>query len=507
MAEENTANPNAETSEPSVDNLPANDVKVEDAGTLKRKVTVTVPRARIDAKRDELFGDLSGSAQVPGFRIGHAPRRLLEKRFGKEIAQDVRNGLIGAALGDAIEQTDLKSVGEPDLDLEKIEVPETGDMEFSFEVEVAPDFELPEFKGIKVDKPVVEITDERVDQEIDNWAQSQVRYEPAEEPAEEGDVVTAGAKITIEGQDEPLDRPGLQLRVAPGQVEAIPLVELAKELTGKKAGDSATVEVTVPDTHPNEDWRGKKAKIEIQISQVRRRIMPTIDDEFASRAGFDSLGELRDYVRRRMEGRLESEVRQAMRNQIRQHLLDSVSFDLPEGVVKRHTAQLVQRRAVELLQQGIPRERIEEHLTQLQAAADEQARRDLRLEFILDKVAETHELGVSSDELNARIAQMAAMYNRRPERVRQELSADGSLEQLATVMRQEKAIDVLLADAEVSEVTPEQVEAKSEKKSEKKAAKKDDKKNEKTEKKTEKKAAKKTAKKTKKVKKAKKEEE
>ena len=487
MAEENV-NQNMESSEQTepVDNLPPNEVNVEEVGTLKKKVTVKVPRARIDAKRDELFGDLSGSAQVPGFRIGHAPRRLLEKRFGKDVAQDVRNGLIGAALGDAIEKSELKAIGEPSLELEKIEIPETGDLEFSFEVEVAPDFELPELKGIKVEKPVVTITDDRVDHEIDNWAQSQVRYEAAEgAAAAEGDVVTAGAKITIEGQDETLDRPGLNLRVAPGQIEAIPLVELAETLVGKKADDKATIEVTIPDSHPNEAWQGKKATIEIHVSQVRRRIMPTIDDAFATQAGFDSLVELRNFVRQRMEGRLEMDVRQAMRGQIRQYLLQHATFELPEGVVRRHTAQLVQRRAVELLQQGVPREKIDENLTQLQAAATEQAQSDLRLEFVLDKVAEAHDLSVSHDELNARIAQMAAMYNRRPDRVRQELAADGSLEQLQNVMREEKAVDLLLNDAQVSEVTPEQAEEKSEKADGKK-----------TEKKTEKKAAKKkTAKK------------
>ena len=144
--------PEAATDQPE-DNLPKNTVEVEDAGTLKKKITVTVYRDKIDAKRDEMFGELGTSAQVPGFRIGRAPKRLLEKRFGKEVSQDVRNSLIGESVGEAIKETELKTLGEPDIKLDEIELPDTGDLSFSFEVEVAPEFDLPKLKGIPVNKP------------------------------------------------------------------------------------------------------------------------------------------------------------------------------------------------------------------------------------------------------------------------------------------------------------------------------------------------------------------
>ena len=115
------------------------DVSIQDVGTLKKKITVTIPRTDIDGKRDEMFGELSSSAQIPGFRVGHAPKKLIEKRFGKEIGQDVRNSLIGESIGDAIEQAELKTIGEPDINLDEIELPEEGDMQFDFEVEIEPE--------------------------------------------------------------------------------------------------------------------------------------------------------------------------------------------------------------------------------------------------------------------------------------------------------------------------------------------------------------------------------
>jgi len=186
------------TEEPK-DNLPENTVAAEDAGVLRKKVTVTVPRQRIDAKFNEMFGELSKTAMVPGFRIGHAPRRLIEKRFGKEVGEDVRNALVGESIGKAVEKVNLKTLGEPDLDLDKITVPDSGEMTFSFEVEVAPEFTLPQLTGIKVTKPKLELTDQRVDEALEQYRLGQVRYEATDHPAAEGDavVVLAGGMILI----------------------------------------------------------------------------------------------------------------------------------------------------------------------------------------------------------------------------------------------------------------------------------------------------------------------
>jgi trigger factor len=457
MADESTPpqdTPIEPVDESSADDLPANDVQVEDAGTLKKKVTVKIPSERIDAKRSELFGELQGSAQVPGFRVGHAPRRLIEKRFSKEISDDVRNSLIGESLSSALDDSELKTLGEPDLDLDAIELPETGPLEFSFEVEVAPEFELPELKGIPVEKPSAEVDDERIDEQLEEIRRSRGHYEAVEEPVQSGDMVVGSAKIS--GEDiETLERTGLQLRAAPGQVEGIPLVDLGEKLEGAKPGDTVTLETEVGDAHPNEDWRGKTLTIEITVSQVRRQVLPELNDEFAEQLGFDSVDELRDFARQRMESQVQREAEKAQRDQVCDYLLENTDFELPEGVTARHTHRILQRRYVSMLQMGMPREKIDESMAELQAAAGEQAQRDLRLQFILGKIIEQEGLDATEAELNERIAQMAAYHGRRPERLRQELAADGSLEQIYSAIREDKALDMLLDQAEITEASGE----------------------------------------------------
>jgi trigger factor len=450
QAESQTDSPAPEAA----DTGPEYGLDIQDAGELKKKLTVTIPRARIDAKYNEMFGELGHSAQIPGFRVGHAPRRLIEKRFGKEVSSDVRNAMVADSLSSVIEKSGLKTLGEPEIDLEAIQLPDQGDMTYAFEVEVMPEFQLPTLEGIQVRKVAAEVTDQKIDEFLEQLRQSRSRFEAAEEPAAEGDMVLAGAKISGEGIAA-LERPGLNLRVAPGQIEGLPLVDLGKALAGKRAGEKVELKVTVSDAHPNKDWHGKELTVEVGLSQVRRRILPAMDDEFARGLGFDSLAELRDNVTARARQRAEAEVQTAMHEQVCQYLLGSVSFDLPEGAAGRYAERVLQRQAVNLLMRGVPRDQIESRITELRSAAGQQAQRELKLSFILQKIADEKGITVEEGEVNARIAQIAAEQNRRPERLRQEMTEEGTLSSLADSIRQDKVLHALMEKAVVTEPEPQ----------------------------------------------------
>ena len=477
------------------DNLPEISVNVEEVATLKKKVTVSIPRGRIDAKFDEMFGELSRTALVPGFRVGRAPRKLIEKRFGKDLSQDVRNAVVGDSIENAITKADIETIGQPDLDLDKIELPDSGDMEYSFQVEVAPQFDLPETKGIKVQKRVMEVNDQRIDEYIDQLRQGRASFAKTDKSASDGDVVLAGATITAEGA-EPLNVPGLTLRVAPGQIEGLPLVELGEKLTGAKEGDAITISTKASQAHPNENWREKDVTIELTISEVRRQELPELNDEFIGQLGFDSADDLRKFVAERMESRLGAESRRSMREQVSKFLLDNAQFDLPEGLITRRTSEVVRRRYVDLLKRGVPRQKIDENLTELQAGASDEAKTMLKLSFILRKIADEANIEVTDDEVNSQIAQIAQMNNRRPERLRQELARDGSLEDVKLSICEDRVLDKLLGEAQIEEIAEET--AKTAKKTPKKAVKKASAKKpaKKTDEKAEAKPAKKTVKKT-----------
>jgi len=428
-------------------------VDVADAGTLRKKVTITVPRKRINEKFNEIFGELAKSAQVPGFRAGHAPRRLIEKRFAKDAGSDVRNALVGESLQWTATNVKMQTIGEPTIDLEAIELPDNGDMAYSFEIEVAPEFELPNLEGIAVKKVKLETTDQRVEEQLDMFRQRGVTYEPTTEATSAGDVVTADVTVTGEGIDH--DQKGSVMRVAPGQVEGLPLVDLGTQLADKKPGDSIEVAVKVPEAHANEAWRGKDATVAITVKEVRRRILPELNDAFAQQMGYDTVDDLRNLVRRGLSARMEQEVSSNMRDQVAQYLLESTQFELPEQMAARHADIALRRQFINLMQMGIPQEKIEENMAELQARSTEISRRELKLQFILGKIADKRELKVEEGEVNARIAAMAREQNRRPERLRQELQADGTIGVIEDRIREEKALDSLLEQATITEVEPE----------------------------------------------------
>lgn len=435
------------------DGLPENNVTIEDAGEATKKITIEVPRQRIDAKFNEMFGELHESAMVPGFRKGHAPRRLLEKRFGKEVREDVRNVLVSEGLQSAIESEEINMLGEPDIDLDAIELPEEGDFSFSVEVEVQPEFDLPDYKGIKVEQVSTEVTDERLGEALKGFLANRGQLKPVDGPAEEGDLITADVKVSGEGID--VSREAVELRVAPGAVEGIPLEELGKQLAGAKADQAVTIESDVPEGHPEEDWQGKKVTVEITPKEIKRLDVPDLTDELAEEYGFDTAEGFREYVKERLASQLEIESQQQMREQVAQYLLDNTEVQLPAKVAQRQAAGVLRRRYVDLLYRGVPRDQIDQNLELLQARATEQARRDLKLQFILTKIAEAEDVEVTEGEVNARIAQMAMQYGRRPERLRQEMANEGSLGEVEVQIREQKAMDKLLEMAEVSEAKGE----------------------------------------------------
>jgi trigger factor len=428
-------------------------VTVDDAGSLRKKVTISVPRKRINEKFNEIFGELAKSAQVPGFRAGHAPRRLIEKRFAKDAGTDVRNALVGESLQWTAENVKMQTIGEPSIDLEAIDLPDNGDMSYSFEIEVAPEFELPSLEGIPVQKVKLEVTDQRVDEQMDMFRQRGVTYEPTTEATSAGDVVTADVVIRGDGVEH--EQKETVMRVAPGQVEGLPLVDLGTQLADKKPGDRVEVGVKVPESHANEAWRGKDATVTLTVKDVRRRVLPELNDEYAKQQGYDNMDDLKNLVRRSLSMRMEQEVGQNMREQVAQFLLDNTPFDLPEQMAARHADVALRRQFINLMQMGIPQEKIEENMAELQARSTEMSRRELKLQFILGKIADKRELKVEDGEVNARVAAMAREQNRRPERMRQELQADGTLAVIEDRIREEKALDSLLEQATITEVEPE----------------------------------------------------
>jgi trigger factor len=442
---------------------PKNAVTIEQSGPCKKKVTIEVPRETITKATDVQYETLRKDALVPGFRKGRAPRRLLEKRFGKEIGEQTKLKILAEASDSALKENKLDILREPEIDYEKIELPAEGPLKFNFEVEVRPEFELPVLEGIPVDKPKHVVTDGHVDREIEMLCKYAGTWTPKEKGSIElEDQVVADVMLNIEGQEQKVDNTEIYARPN-GFVADVPVEKLDEILVGAKAGDVKEAQVEVPKTFFKEELRGKKVDVKITVKDIKWLKPAELNQDTISKCGVATEEELRKAIREKLEHRLEGQAKQEMAEQIYKYLLDSIKIDLPADVAADQAVSLLRRQYINLMMQGVDKEQIDKNIEQLKANTEQQAKEQLKVFFIMDKIAEKLDIKTTDEEINGHIAQLAMQKHIRPERMKEEMQRDGSLEQFKLQVREQKCITKLLESAKITEVEPKAAKPKAEK--------------------------------------------
>jgi len=338
---------------------------------------------------------------------------------------------------------------------------------------VRPEFELPQLEGIPVTRTKLEVSDERIDREIERLQRWSGVWTPRKDGAvEPEDQIIADVIVKVEGieEDQKLDNIEIFVRQN-GFVGQIPVEKLDELLAGTKAGETKQISIDVPKTYFREEYRGKKVDINIDIKDIKWLKPAEVDENFITRLGVEDENELREKTQDTLQSRLETQVRTQMTEQIYEYLLDNTKFELPLDVVAQQATTLLQRQYTNLMMRGLSREQLDEQLEQLQAGSEEQAKKQLKTFFIMDEVADKLEIEVSEEEINGHIAQIAIQRGQRPERMREEMERNGSLAQFSLEVRQNKCIAKLLETAEITEKKAEK-KAKKAKKAAKKSAKK-----------------------------------
>ncbi len=450
-------------------------VAVADAGVLRKKVSVIVPRDSMSQELDKEYKQLVAEAVVPGFRRGRAPRRLVEKRFGSDVGAQVQTRLVSNAYLAAIEKEDLRVLGDPlfwikmkdkkaapDQDgkeqlvdmavaLQHMKLPEDGDLEFKCEVEVKPEFKLPSLEGVEIERPDVKISDEDVTTQIDRERARRGTWVPVNDgKVAIDDLLICDLVLTVGGK-EVKKQENMQVAARAQRIEGVTLEDLGDAFKGAKVGDIKKLSGTLPDDYEVEELRGKKADFEFKLNDIKRMEMPPLDKEFLTTQGFESEKEYREWVKKAMQGQVEQEISKGMRNQVRKYLLEHTKLELPEGLSARQTDRAVMRKMIELQRYGIPIAEIEKHADELRTSAREEVSAELKLHFILEDIAEKLDVDITEEEVNGQIAEMARAYNRRFDRVRDDLAKNDGLNVLALQIREDKCLDRVLEKAKITE--------------------------------------------------------
>ncbi len=438
-----------------------NQVEITDLGPCRKKVRIEIPKETVDEHLESQLSTLTVESEVPGFRKGRAPRRLIEKRFGQAVKQQAKEQLVASAYGKAIEDHKLRVLGNPTSEeLGRLEVEPGKPLLIEIEVEVPPEFELPALEGITVKKPATSVTEEMVGKELEKLCIQEGTLDEREVP-EQGDYLTGHAKLEGSNGKTYFESDGIVVQVpgadkqGKGMIVGLVVEDFSQQLGLPKPGDTITIKTTGPENHENEELRGMALTVTYKPARVDR-IIPAQADAMAARFGMVNGEQLKGEIRNRLEQRVLIEQMSVMRQQIAKHLVDVTKMDLPERFSGAQAARNLERRRLELMYRGVDPQRIEEHLADQRAATAIAAQNDLKVFFMLDKAAEKLSVRVTEQEVNGRIAQIAIERNERPERLKQQLVQSNQIQGVFLQIREHKTLDAIIAKANVSEVSVEE---------------------------------------------------
>lgn len=458
MADEETPETDTALAEEAAPERLAMDAHIEDAGPCRKHVKVTIPRSEIDRLFDKEFSELVKSASVPGFRPGKTPRKLIEKKFKKDVEQQVK----GALLAQSLEQIDkdelVTALAEPRIDIASIEIPSEGDFSYEFDVEVPPDFDLPEYQGLAIPKPVKEFSDSDVDVGLKDFLKRFATTQEKDGPAEKGDRLLADVRF-VANKEVLREIEDLEVRVddeltfRDGRI-----TNFAAGVAGAKAGDSREFSVTLSDIAAREDLRGSQIQCVFVIKEVRSVTLPSVDSDFLARVGLGDEAELRDFIREALKARLRHAQEEAARSAVLDQLLKKAQFDLPQDLLRRQAQRTLDRRVLELESRGFSEEEIRAHVNELRQNALASTTRALKQQFLLQKIAEKEGIKIEDADLEKEIADLADQSGEPRRRVRARIDKEGLWETIGSMAIERKTIEKVVALGRIEEV-PYQEEA------------------------------------------------
>ncbi len=333
-------------------------VTVEKLAPCKRLMRVEIAPEQVEESFKEITGQFQREARLPGFRPGKAPKDMVAKRFENEIQEEVKRKLISEAYRKAVADEKLSVVGQPDL--EEIQFTRGQPLQFAANLEIAPEFELPEYKGLPAMREIASVTPEDIERALHALAQRQTQFPAVARELKAGDV--AVVKYTGICEGKPITETAPTARGLTEQkgfwvnVDATSFIPgFGEQLIGMKAGDKRQVAVDFPADFVVPQLAGKKGVYEVELAEAKEKKVPALDEEFAKAYGAENMEKLREGVRADLQRELNLKQSRVIRNQVTQNLLNKVQCDLPESVVEAETRNVVYGIVNDNQQRGIPR--------------------------------------------------------------------------------------------------------------------------------------------------------
>ena len=419
-------------------------VAVEELGACKRRLQVEEAPEVVSKAWEKAFTRVQKEAKLPGFRKGKVPRGMIKLHFSDDVRQEVARHLIPDVYRQALEETKLRPVEEPDL--KEVSLEEGAPLKFEAFVEIKPAITLGQYTGLSVKHEPKPFEEREIDEALENLREQHAEFRTVERPADVNDLVIMDYTLTPEGV-EPVTQTGYSFVIGSGAV----MREVEEAVIGLAAGGERTANVRFPDDHRNESLRGKSGLATVKVSEVKEKILPTLDDELAKTVGqFDTLAALKDEVRRGLQSRREAENRRALEDAVTEAVLAGHQIEVPDALVLRQVGHLIEHTRDRMRRQGIDPDKLPwdygKLLEELKPGAEKAVRRSL----VLEAIAEKEGLTPTDADIDAEVEKIAVANNRPAPAVRRIMSQNGDLEGLKHNLRESRTLEFLISKSSVA---------------------------------------------------------
>ena len=410
-------------------------ISVEEGERWRRTMNVIVPSGVVNSERRRLTGELAARVKLPGFRKGHVPSSVVEKRFGQSLSREALDKLIGAAYREALSQQELNPISEGEVD--NVQYEPDHDLTFSISFDVRPEIELSRLGGFRVERPAVNGLEDKLEQVLGRLREEKGTWHPLEEgKPEDGNLV----EVEIQQMNNGEVGEAQPYQLVLGQGDAIPNIEEAiKSLEVDGSGDFV---VRFPDDFPNEERRGQEEHLHIRLDSRQHLVLPELDAEFAKSLGeFEGIEDLNEKIQADLEKEAEEQAESVVRGKLLDAILDANPFTVPVSMVDRYVESVLGN------PEGVPPEKLTEAKEQLSPQAEHAVKRILAI----DRLSEIQELRATEEELDDRIKEIAEKSGDTPARIYASLQKGERLEALEREITERKVFDFLKEQSEITE--------------------------------------------------------
>ncbi len=418
-------------------------VAVEELEACKRRLQVEAPEALVQKAWEEAYGRVGRQARLPGFRKGHVPRNLVKLHFADEVRREVAQRLIPQVYREALAEARLHPVEDPDL--QEVTLEEGSPLRFTAVVEIKPSVSLGTYTGLTVRHTPTPVVAADADNTIEQLREQHAELRSVERAADIGDMVVVDYTLTPEGM-EPRGEQAYAFVVGSQAV----LPEIDEAVIGLPAGGERQTRVRFPDDHRREDLRGKTGVATVRVAEVKEKVLPPEDDEFARSLGeYANLEELRAAVRKELQAQRERDNRRALEDKVVDALLAQQDFPVPEAMVLRQVARQIEHAREGMRRQGVDPDPIQWDYGKLTEELRPGALRAVRRALLLEAISEKEGLVPGEDEVEAAVEKIAQASRRPAPAVRRLLEQSGDLEGLRLSLREARTLDFLIQHARI----------------------------------------------------------